>query len=100
MCGQYRKVTTVFASFLLKDTNGLKAENCFLKLKLLDALWNELIVHNDEIRKEIRHRTSSRSVELNTYEGRLQDSGGPSTSVDVLTPTDDDDPAPKVIVTN
>lgn len=57
-------------------------------------------MHNDEIRKEIRHRTSSRSVELNTYEGRLQDSGGPSTSVDVLTPTDDDDPAPKVVVTN
>ncbi|XP_078366136.1 uncharacterized protein LOC144650355 isoform X2 [Oculina patagonica] len=51
------------------------------------ALWDELIVHNEEIRDEIRHRT---------YGGRLHDSGGPSTSVDMLTTNDDEDPAPKI----
>ena len=68
-------------------------------------------MHNEEIRNEIRHRTSSRSeVELRQLQPGLQESAGStnqvenaacrSTSVEVLTPTDKPEPAPKVTVTD
>ena len=89
----------------------------------LDPLWDELIIHNEDIRKDIRHRTSSRLVET-TYGsvGRQRrslresatalptdqvdaaaakrtdqvDIAGTSASVEVLTTTDEHDPLLRV----
>lgn len=78
----------------------------FLQLmEFLDPLWDELIVHNEGVRKELKHRTSSRLVET-TYGAvgqqrrSLKESGaastdqvdGASASVDALSATDEHDP--------
>ena len=69
---------------------------------LLDPLWDELIEHNQDIREELRHRTSSRLIEttygsmgrqrrslLETAVSQDQvDAATASTSVEVLTETD------------
>ena len=58
-------------------------------MEFLDALWDELIVHNEEIRNEIRHRTSSRLVDR-TYGAVARRSVRESAAV----PTDQVDAAP------
>ena len=80
---------------------------------MLDPLWDQLIVHNQVIRNDLRLRTSSRLVE-GTYGsmGRqrcsLRESGlredevdapGASGSVEVLTATDEELSRPLIQVT-
>ena len=74
-------------------------------MKFLDPLWNELIVHNEGVRKELRRRSSTRLAET-TYGavGRQRQSqrksvaaatnqvDGASASVEVLGATDEHDP--------
>lgn len=73
-------------------------------MEFLDPLWDELIVHNEDVRKELKHRTSSRLVET-TYGAvgqqrrSLKESvaatdqvDGANASVEVLTATDEHDP--------
>ena len=70
----------------------------------LDPLWNDLIVHNEDVRKELKHRTSSRLVET-TYGAvgqqrrSLKESGaatdqvdGASASVEVLSGSNENNP--------
>ena len=81
-------------------------------LEFLDPIWDELIVHNEDIRQDIRHRTSSRLVET-TYGsvGRQRHSlvkesaagptdqvDGAGASVEVLTATDEHEPLLTVTV--
>ena len=79
-------------------------------MEFLDPLWDDLIVHNEDVRKELRHRTSSRLVET-TYGAvgqqrrSLKESGaataqvdGASASVEVLSATGEQDPLLAVTV--